>query len=148
MAEVGEQAIGAGGGEPDARGPGAVGAQLGVEVLEAGQIAPGDDQVHALLVRDVEVAHRAAVRAGDPEAQRLGAAAVELRVGDDDPHAVLSDGEAANLVGRVGHVGVLPWLAGRRGPEGGAGEGADAEEDGEHGDEARDLRGRAHAASV
>ena len=44
-----------------------------MQVLEAGEVAAGEDQVHALLVRDVEVADGGAVLVDDPEAQGLGA---------------------------------------------------------------------------
>ena len=70
--EVGEQPVGAGVVEAHRRRPGAVGRLLGVQVLEAGQVAAGDDQVHALRVLDVEVAHRLAALVDDPEGEPLG----------------------------------------------------------------------------
>ena len=76
-----------------------------MQVLEAGEVAAGEDQVHALLVRDVEVADRAAVLVDDPEAQGLGAAAPQLGLLDDDLQVVGGDGEPADGVGRVGGVG-------------------------------------------
>ena len=109
MREVGEQPVGAGVVEAHRRAPAAVGGLLGVQVLEAGQVAPGEDQVHALLVLDVEVAHGLAARVVDPEAQRRFAAAAQLGVVDDDAQAVGGDREAAHGVGGVcgGHLGVL-----------------------------------------
>ena len=41
-----------------------------VQVLEAGHVAPHDDEVHALGVLDVEVAHGPAAAVDDPEGER------------------------------------------------------------------------------
>ncbi len=103
--EVGEQPVRPGRVELDVGRPGAVGAELGVQVLEAREVAAGEDQVHALLVRDVEVADRPAVLVDDPEAQGLGAAAPQLGLVDDELQVVGGDAEPADGVGRVGGVG-------------------------------------------
>ena len=73
-----------------------------MQVLEAGQVAPGEDQVHALLVLDVEVADRGPVLVDDAEAQRLVAAARQLGPVDDEPQPALGDAEAADRVGGGG----------------------------------------------
>ena len=108
VGEVGEQAVGAGVGELHAGGPDAVGTLGGVEVLEAGEVAAGEDQVHALLVLDVEVADGVPVLPDDVEAQRLGTAAPQLGLLDDDAQLVVGDAEAAHGVGLGGgHVPAL-----------------------------------------
>ena len=81
----------------DARAPGPVGGHHRVQVLEAGQVAAGEDQVHALLVRDVEVAHGRAVVLDDPERERLLAAAAQLGLLDRDAQAAVGDREAVHL---------------------------------------------------
>jgi hypothetical protein len=81
-----------------------------VQVLEAGQVAAGDDQVHALLVLDVEVADGVAAVVHDAEAQLLGAAATQLRIVDDDAQAVLGDRQAADRM-RGLLIGVAAGLA-------------------------------------
>jgi hypothetical protein len=58
-----------------------------VQVLKAGQVSPDDDQVHALGVLDLEVAHGVAGLADDAEAQVLGYAACQLGVVDDKAQA-------------------------------------------------------------
>ena len=132
--------------------PGAVGALLGVQMLEAGEVAAGEDQVHALLVLDVEVADRAAAVVGDAEAERLGAAAAQLAARDDEPEPVLRDREAADRVGRglvgalLGHVpGRLAGL--RRGAAGldrAACQRRGGEGDDEEGHEGGETDGRVH----
>jgi hypothetical protein len=82
-----------------------------VQVLEAGQVAPHDDHVHALGVLDVEVAHGLAV-AGDPERQRLPPELERV--------AAVADREAANghlaVDLRLGAAGVdIDAAAGERG---------------------------------
>ncbi len=73
--EVGEQSVGAGLVEFHVDRPTAIGCLLGVKVLEARQVAPGDDEVHALVVLDVEVAHGVAGVVDDAETHLLPAAA-------------------------------------------------------------------------
>jgi hypothetical protein len=70
-----------------------------VYVLEAPAVAAGDDDVHALVVLDGEVAHRPAVGVRDAEAQRAGAAALELAIGELQREAAIRDGETADGVG-------------------------------------------------
>jgi len=69
-----------------------------VQVLEAREIAPGDDQVHPLRVLDVEVANGPAALVDDAEADLLGAAAGEVGVVDDDTQPVVGDREPAHGV--------------------------------------------------
>jgi hypothetical protein len=92
--EVSEDAVGAGVAEAQRRRPRAVGIHRRVQVLEGRQVAAGDDQVHALRVPDVEVAHRAAAGVDDPEAQPLGRAPAHVGILDDEAQAVLGDGQA------------------------------------------------------
>ena len=103
--EVREDAVRAGVGQRDRRAPGAIGAERRMQVLEAAPVAPDDDQVHALLVGDLEVAHRA-VRPVDGETQRGRLAARKGRRGEREPQAVLGDREAADRVGG-GHLAML-----------------------------------------
>ncbi len=70
-----------------------------VEVLEAGVVAAYHDQVQPLLVRDLEVRDRTAVRSLDGEGDRAGAG-VEHVVGQDQAVAVPGDrqtGQRARL---------------------------------------------------
>ena len=76
--EVGEDPVGARVVEPERRRPGSVVVHRGMQVLEAGEVAARDDQVHALLVLDVEVADGLAASVDDAKAQLLSAAALEL----------------------------------------------------------------------
>ena len=88
-----------------------------MQVLEAGEVAAGEDQVHALLVLDVEVADGLAALVDDAEAQLLGAAAAQLGLLDDDAQVAGGDAEAADRVGR--HVLALrPPCARSRRPAG------------------------------
>ena len=127
-----------------------------MQVLEAGQVAAGDDQVHALLVRDVEVAHGLAVVVDDPERERLLAAAAQLGLRDRDAQAAVGDGEAvdlglaARMVATVNcgvrsvpaHRGVV---AARIGIDHLARQRAGSEQDGQHAEEHRQLfRDRVH----
>ena len=121
-----------------------------MQVLEAAEVAAGDDQVHALGVLDVEVAHRAARAVDDPEADLLGGAAPQLGVLDDQSHAVGGDRQAAHGHGG-GHAAVL--LGGRvaarsRRAAHGAGERAGAEQGGQDRGEAGELRERAHTTTA
>jgi hypothetical protein len=63
-----------------------------VQVLEAGEIAAGEDQVHPLGVEDVEAAHRVAIGVDDPEPQRCRDTERQLAIYDDQPQAVVGDG--------------------------------------------------------
>src|SRR4051794_2147090 len=88
-----------------------------MEVLEARQVAAGEDHVHALGVLDVEVAHGVPAIVDDPEGERLVAAAAQLRVLDDEAEPVAGTGEAAPLAPRAvtGHRLVVATAgAGRR----------------------------------
>ena len=166
--EVGEDAVGARFGQRDRRAPGAVGAERRVQVLEAATVAADDDQVHALLVRDLEVAHRAA-RVADGEAQRGRGAARERGGGEREAQAVLGDGEAADRVGgswpaiaaspdrarprrrrRHARAFVRAALRGALAvrPDRLAGGDGDAEHQREQRGEARELQWGAHAATA
>ena len=70
-----------------------------MQVLEAGEVAARDDQVHPLLVFDVEVADGLAARVDDAEPQLLASAAFELGVGEFELEPVVGDREAAHGVG-------------------------------------------------
>jgi hypothetical protein len=96
--EVGEQAVRARLADAHRRGPAAVALLARVQVLEAGRVAPHQDQVHALLVLDLEVAHGVALLVDDPVAQALLAAALEIGGVDDEPQPVLGDRESADVV--------------------------------------------------
>ena len=113
-----------------------------MEVLEARQVAAGDDQVHALGVLDVEVAHRLAAVVDDAEAQLPAAPAAQLGIRDDQAQAMVGDGEAADghrhLVAAVAHPG-RSVAARRGGVDDRSGEGADAEEPGQRGRDAGEL---------
>ena len=87
--EVGEQPVGPAVVEAQRRRPCAVGLLLGVQVLEAGQVAADDDEVHPLLVLDVEVAHGPATVVDDPEAHGLRPAREQRGILDDQAQAVL-----------------------------------------------------------
>ena len=65
--EVGEHAVGARVAQRHRDRPGAVAALGRVQVLEAGHVAAHDDEVHALGVLDVEVAHGLPAAVDDPE---------------------------------------------------------------------------------
>ena len=87
-----------------------------MEVLEAGEVAPDDDQVHAALVLDVVVAHGLAALVEHAEGEALLAAAGQL--GGEDVElepGVVRDGEAVDLGGaRVpGRLGVAAVRAAR-----------------------------------
>ncbi|MEJ7787260.1 MAG: hypothetical protein WKF96_20860 [Solirubrobacteraceae bacterium] len=72
-----------------------------MQVLEAGQVTPGDDQVQALSVLDVEVAHGLTAAIHNPEAQILAAAAAQLGILDHQAQAVLGDRQAADRMGSL-----------------------------------------------
>ena len=71
--------------------PPAVGGQLGVHVLEAGEVAAYGDQVQLLLVLDVVRRHRLAVRPGDREPHRNVVSGSGRRLGQGQGVAVLGD---------------------------------------------------------
>jgi hypothetical protein len=79
-------------------------------VLEAGEVATREDQVHPLLVGHVEVANRRAITIDNTEAQRLAPAARQLGLVDHDAQVVLSDRETAHALlrrGAVANAGVI-----------------------------------------
>ena len=75
--EVGEDPVDAARRQGEDGAPRAVRGHLGVQVLEARDVAADDDQVHPLVVLDVERGDRPAVRAGDGERVLGGAAGLE-----------------------------------------------------------------------
>ena len=87
--------------EPQRDAPAAVGGLRRVQVLEAGEVAPHHDQVHALVVGDVEVAH-GLVAGDDAEAQRRLDARLRRGGVDLEPQPVLGDRAGARDVGRRG----------------------------------------------
>ena len=71
-----------------------------MEVLEAGEVAADDDQVHAALVLDVVVAHGLAALVEHAEGEALLAAAAQLGREDVELEpGVVRDGEAVDLGG-------------------------------------------------
>ena len=131
-------------------------------MLEAGQVAPDDDQVHPLLVRHVEVAHDRAVVVGDREAQRRAAPARQVGARHDQAQAVVGDREPADAVRAVGARGVAVLVAGRvvvaahrvatlvrarRGVDGGTRQRGGGERQREHREEAGEPDGGAHAVA-
>jgi hypothetical protein len=158
MGEVGEEAVRARVGQPHRRGPHAVVVLARVQVLEAGQVAPGDDQVHALRVLHVEVADGPATAVDDAEAQRLGAVAAQLGGVDDQAQAVLGDRQAAHRIGgpvagaRLRCAGALRTVGGgglvALGIDEAAGQRARAEQQREHRGEAGEPGGDGHAVTA
>ena len=137
-----------------------------MQVLEAGPVAADDDQVHPLLVLDLEVAH-GAIGTVDREAQRGRAAARERGRGELQAQAVVGDGEAADrvrLVAALGlaavtglrlvaampgrGIGALGGVVGPIRPDGAAGDGGHAEHDREDRREAEQLGRGAHAGTA
>ena len=88
-----------------------------MQVLEAAAVAAHHDQVHALLVLDLEVADRPAAGASDAEAQLADATALELGGVERERQAVVGHSEAADGV-RGGLAGVAALLGGARMPAG------------------------------
>jgi hypothetical protein len=113
--EVGEHAIGPAVTEVDAAAPRAVGVHRRVQVLEARGVAAHDDEVHLLLVLDLEVAHGLAVAVDDAEGERLRAQAVrERRAVDDQAVAVLRHLQARRRRSRrAAAAAVIVLAAGR-----------------------------------
>ncbi len=72
-----------------------------MEVLEPGQVVAGNDQVHALLVLDLVVAHRHAVGTEDLEAQHGAPAGLQVGCGELEGHPVAGREETAHRVGRA-----------------------------------------------
>ena len=98
--EVGEHAVGARLGEGDGERPGAVRVLGRVQVLEAGHVAAHDDEVHALGVLDVEVAHGLAVAVDDPEGQLERLALRRGIASEFEREALLADRQAAHRLRR------------------------------------------------
>ena len=71
-----------------------------VQVLEAGHVAAHDDEVHALGVLDVEVAHGPAAAVDDPEGELERLALRRGAAGELERQALLADGEAAHRLRR------------------------------------------------
>ena len=67
-----------------------------VQVLEAGHVAAHDDEVHALGVLDVEVAHGLAAAVDDPEGELERLALRGGAAGELERQALLADGQAAH----------------------------------------------------
>ena len=115
-------------------------------MLEAGQVAADDDQVHPLGVLDVEVVHGAAVLAEDAEREPERRARTCGAAGEVEREAVLADGEAAHRIGGHGHA-----VSVRRGGrvvhpvDGAAGQCRGAEDDGQDGGEGGELDRGGHA---
>jgi hypothetical protein len=142
--EVGEQPVGPGLVELHVDRPAAVGRLRRVEVLEGVEVAPGDDEVHPLLVLDLEVLDGAAAAVDDAVRQALRAPAAQLGVVDDEAGTVLGDGQAADLLllhaavlaGGLGAVtGGRLGLVATVGVDGAAGEGGATEGQAEDGHE-------------
>ena len=91
--EVGKRPVDAAVGQISLGLPGAVGAQYRVEVLEVGEVAADDDQMHRPFVLDVVVVHGRPGGIHDAEAQ-LGTAGVEARLIGNHPVAGVGRGEA------------------------------------------------------
>jgi hypothetical protein len=124
-----------------------------VQVLEALAVAADDDQVHALLVLDGEVAHGPAVGARDAEAQRARAPAVELGLGELEREPAVRDGQAADRIGG-GHLHLLLGVrrvrvrsGGAVGTEGAAHQNGGSEDQRQGAGDAGDRRGL-HAATA
>ena len=150
--EVGEEPP-LSGGEVEIRRPHAVRAQLGVDVLEAGEVPANRDQVKALLVLHVVLGDRLGVGAVDGERDADIAARLGLTVGEGEGVAVLGDHQPSWCVGfrgRLCRAGLVPVMGG------GCGFGCRADglpdaqrhgEDGRESDkEAGDPGGGAHAS--
>ena len=131
-----------------------------MQVLEAGQVAAHDDQVHAALVLDVVVAHGLAALVEHAEGEllltaalQLGRADVELEPGVGDRETVHVGGACvipARLLGAaVGVAGhrlgglLVPGVRVERAAGGGRG----GEEHGEERAEEDEPRRRAHATT-
>jgi hypothetical protein len=118
-----------------------------VQVLEAREVAPGDDQVHAPLVLEVELAHGLAVLADDAERERRRHAAPQLRLLDDEPEPSVRHRQAANRLGGRRFAGVRGVLgvaarrsvAARLRADQLAGDPAAGEQHGQHGGERSEL---------
>src|SRR5918992_6301889 len=92
-AEVGEDAMGAGAGEPERDGPAAVLRLLRVEVLEAAEVATHHDEMHAPGVFDVEVLHGGAPLVDDAEGE-LSLRGDRVGIVDHEAEAAVGLGEA------------------------------------------------------
>jgi hypothetical protein len=164
--EVGEEPVRAGVVQLHAGEPGAVALLTRMKVLEAREVAAGEDQVHALLVRDVEVAHRPAAGVHDAEREAFARASPQVRVVHDDAQAVLGHRESADRMLLAGVT--APGVAARSGlgvaglgsalgvrglrrvavrVDGAAREGGPARHQGEEGRESGELRRSGHGAT-
>ena len=148
-AEVGEHAVGARVGKRDGERPCAVGVLGRVQVLEAGHVAAHDDEVHALGVLDVEVAHGLSAAVDDPEGQLERLALRRGPARELERESLLADREAAHRLRRhrraIGHrpmpglVVVLPGCTSRRLPANAAPANTNATTSGEPGQSAGDV---------
>ena len=108
--EVGEGAVAAGLGQGDRGAPATAAIHARVQVLEALGVAADDDQVHALVLLHLEVAHGAALAVEDPEAQRCPLATGQLRAVEGEREAVRADREAGNRLRARGSGAVTALL--------------------------------------
>ena len=123
-----------------------------MQVLEAGHVAAHDDEVHALGVLDVEVAHGLPAAVGDPERQLEAPARLRGPPRELEREAVVADRQAAHRHRRRGHPAHVGGLLGRRAPgmdvEPAARERGAGEHQRQHDGEAGELRERVHAATA
>ena len=85
-----------------------------MQVLEAGHVAAHDDEVHALGVLDVEVAHGLAAAVDDPEGQLERLALRRGAASELEREALLADREAAHRLRRHLLLAVAIAVGGHR----------------------------------
>jgi hypothetical protein len=115
-------------------------------VLEAGQVAADDDEVHPLGVLEVKVAHSAPVLAEDAEGEPKLGVGRRGAAGEVEREAVLADREAAHRIGAHVH-GVFGGRGGwvMDAADGAAGQCGGAEDQGQDGGEGGELHRRRQA---
>ena len=84
-----------------------------MNVLEGAAVAAHDDQVHALLVLDLEVAHGPAAGATNAEPENVRTAALEGGVLESERQPVVRDGKTPDRR-RSGRVGGVVSIVGLR----------------------------------